>query len=191
MVFQLPTDILDKYPDAKQKVVFKEEHGYYEILLNHYVTFTANQIPANISSDNTEFKKLFESMASQQKYVTKASIDIQTLDSVDTKYSQQIIDALRNASARYKKKPADFHNDLSRYEFAYMAYLYYAIQRVTAIDIIAKDHAYTDAEKAWFLYTIASNFLPARAKHEETRDNMPWLLYLAFEVIAKNKKGNT
>lgn len=189
MVFHLPNDILTQYPDARQKVVFKEDHGWYEILLNHYVTFTGNILPANIGTNDTEFRQLFTAMASQQKYTTKADIDIEQIASVETRYTAQILETLRNHAKRYKKSKKDFNDDISRYEFAYMAYLYKGIQSIISIPIIAQEHDYNDAEQAWFMFTIASELLPSRAKHEEFRDNMPWLLYLAFEVIAKNKKG--
>ena len=50
-----------------------------------------------------------------------------------------------------------------------------------------KGHIYNDSEIAWFLYKTTSDFLPKRAKHEEERNGIPWLLYLASEVIAHNK----
>lgn len=187
MVFRLPEDILNQHPDARQKVVFKENHGYYEILLNHYVTFTANQIPAVIGEDDTEFRKLFEQMASHQKLTVKADINAELLETVDAPHADLILNILRNYKGMYKKTLADFNDDNSKYEFAYIAYLNYRLGLLTDIPSLKQQHEYTDSEKAWFLYTVATEYLPSRPKHEEQRNGMPWLYYLAFEVIAHNK----
>ena len=47
-----------------------------------------------------------------------------------------------------------------------------------------ENHEYSDSEKAWFLWQTAINYLKPRAKHKETRDNLPWLLYLTRKVIS-------
>ena len=187
MVFELPDDILDKYPDARQKIVFKEEHGYYEILLNHYVTFTANQINANIGTNDTEFRKLFETMAQSQKTVIKATVEIEELEFVDTKYATTVLNILLSHKNDYKKTLNDFNGDHSKYEFSYIAWANHRLDKMLNTPAVAQEHTYTDSERAWFLYKIASEFLPHRAKHDEQRNNMPWLLYLASEVIAHNK----
>lgn len=188
MIFALPKDILDKYPEAKEKIVFKETHGWYEILLNHYATFTGNQIPATIDTDDAEFRALFEEMAQEQKIVEKADVDIKPLESIDTEEAQFILKALQSQVRTYSKTLSDFNDDHSKYEFAVNAFLYRRIIKMINLPIIKeKGHIYNDSEIAWFLYKAASDFLPPRAKHEEERNGMPWLLYLASEVIAHNK----
>ena len=45
LLLPLPSNFWD-FPIATGKKVLKEEHGYYEILLDHWVTFTRNEVPA-------------------------------------------------------------------------------------------------------------------------------------------------
>lgn len=189
MVFPLPEDILDKYPDAREKVALKEEHKYYEILLNHYVTFTANQIPANLQgldADFTEFRKLFEDMSKHQKTSIRADVEIEQIENVNAPLADNILKALMSHRNDYRKTLEDFNMDQSKYEFGYIACMYRKLRKMLDADIIKKQqHTYTDSEMAWFLYKVASAYLPPRAKHEEKRNGMPWLLYLSGEVIAR------
>lgn len=190
MVFPLPADILEQYPDAKAKIVFKEEHGYYEILLNHYVTFTANQLPHVTGTDAEPFRQLFLEMAQTQRVSSKADVTIEALQKVETQYSDLILSILMNHKKDYKKTLADFNGDHSKYEFAYMAFLNHRLTKMLDLPAMKADHNYTDSERAWFLYTVAVDYLPHRPKHDEQRNKMPWLLYLAGEVIAHNKKDD-
>ena len=193
LVFPVPEWLLDKEPMARQKVVFKEEHGWYEILLNHYVTFTGNQIPApnDASSDPNDFYEFFSNMASEQKITVKGETNVEEIEFVDTFYSAQILQKLMEHRKDYRKTLADFNNDYSKYEFAYIAYTYRQLTGLLNVDVIKQDHSYTDSEKAWFLYQVASSYLPHRAKHEELRSGLPWLLYLSREVIATNNAQST
>lgn len=187
MVFKAPMDILHKYPNAKEKTAMKEEHGYYEILLNHYITFTGNQIPeANIADDDEDFKQIFETLAKDQKVITKTDVTIEEIPEVKTKLAHTILDVLGGCARGYNKKPEDFFNDMSKYEFSYTAYLQHKLETIMEVPVVQKEkHIYTDAEKAWFIYKVTSDKLPYRPKHDEKRNGVPWLLYLAFEVIAK------
>ena len=189
MIFRAPMDILQQYPSAKEKTAMKEEHGYYEILLNHYITFTGNQVPtANITnSDDNAFLELFENLAKEQKSASKTDVTIEEIPEVNTKYAQNILNVLSGCGHKYNKKPEDFFNDMSKYEFSYTAYLQHRLENILDVPTVKQEgHVYTDAEKAWFLYKITSQELPYRPKHDEKRNGVPWLLYLAFEVIAKS-----
>ena len=189
MVFRLPSDILDAKENARQKIVFKEDHGWYEILLNHYVTFTGNQIAANIGDDDSEFRNLFARMASEQKASSKADVDVFEIEEVKTRYANAILEVLMSHRNDYRKTLADFSGDTSRYEFSYIAFLNHRLGKMLKLRDIAAEHEYTDAERAWFLYKVASEYLPSRSKHENRRNGLPWLLYLSSEVIAHNKES--
>lgn len=188
LIFPVPDWLLEKEPMARQKVVFKEEHGWYEILLNHYVTFTGNQIsaPADVSTDPNDFFNFFSQMASVQTITVKGETDVEEIESVDTFYSKQILEKLLEHKKDYRKKLEDFNNDYSKYEFGYIAFVYRNLMGLLNVDLIKKEHSYTDSEKAWFLYQVAMDALPHRPKHEEMRSGLPWLLYLSREVIAVN-----
>ena len=188
LVFDLPIEILKEYPIVYQKVAMKEEHGYYEILLNHFCTFTGKLIPpSNPSTLNgfNGFKELFQTLAMEQKDTRGSDVDVQEIEGVNTKMTDQILILLHTASKQYHKTLADFHDDHSTYEFAFIAFLNYKLNLILKVQAIQNEnHVYSDSEKAWFLWQTAMNDLPFRAKHREKRDHLPWLLYVAKKVIS-------
>ena len=56
----------------------------------------------------------------------------------------------------------------------------------TIIEVKNLTHVYTDSEKAWLLYITAQEKIQHRDKHDESRNGLPWLLYLTQEIMAKN-----
>ena len=185
LIFPYPEALHQKYPKSLAKVAFKEPHGYYEILLNHYVTFTARQLPEPNETDPDLFVNLFADMASQQKTTVKQDIDLELIDEpIDVPGSDLVYHQLRFVAGRYPKTPEDFNGDLSRYEFAFLFELYRAMDNMVHLPNIQKDHDYTIDEYAAILYQIASETLPKREKHNTTRNGYPWLFYVAQQVIA-------
>ena len=191
LLFLLP-DCIKDYPIAQKKIVFKEEHGYYEILLNHYVTFTRKTISPyfNISNETNKnsFDELFKKMASEQVDTHRNDIHVDnSINTEDIPMFSYMLDMLSHQ--HYRKKPADFYDNMSTYEFAYIGFLYYNLKKLLKINVIMDTkHNYSEQELAWILYYAAKDYLPYRAKHDEYRDGLPWLLYLSREVIAKNEE---
>lgn len=181
LIYPLP-NCFSKYPIAQKKIVMKEEHGYYEILLQHYVTFTRNMLPD--ATGREDFEKIFEELASTQKETIRKDIDVQELKPNNIPLEKDILITLNHLD--YNKTPIDFYNDMSKYEYGFMGFLYYKLKKQLALQDY-KEHKYSDNEKAWLLYTVAKNKIPKRQKHDEYRNNLPWLLYLASEIIAKDE----
>lgn len=188
LVFPLPSCIKE-YPIAQTKIVMKEEHGYYEILMSHNVTFTRNVIPE--SEKTGDFVTLFKTMAAAQKEKVKAEIDV----SAEAGHLEEIpvIDDILQLlhKQEYQRTLDDFYGDNSKYEYCRMDFLYYKLEIILKVTFIQEcGHKFTDNEKAWILYTVATDDFNYRPKHDETRNGLPWLLYLAREVIAKSDKKN-
>lgn len=188
LLFLLP-ECIKKYPAAQKKVVLKEENGFYEILMNHYVTFTRRTISPyyNIPDETNRnaFIKLFEQMAKEQIEISRENISIENMKPNEIPMQDFIIDILMHQN--YRKNPENFANDMSKYEYAYIGYLHYKLKMLLTVDTIQQtQHQYTVQEKAWLLYYTAREKIPYRPKHEEKRYGLPWLLYLCREVIAKN-----
>ena len=182
LVFPLPSCI-DEFPIAKTKSALKETHGWYEILLNHYVTFTLN--PIDKASGSGDFEALFRDLCTEQKEVVRNDVDIDGTTPDEIPDQDKILSVLR--SCRYRKTPGDFHDDISKYEYGHVGYLHYKLKCMLETAAIQRNgHEYTDNDKAWLLYTIAQEKIPYREKHDTYRDNLPWLLYLCREIIAKN-----
>lgn len=179
LIFPLP-DCFKDYPIALKKKVMKEKHGYYEILLQHYVTFTRNLVSPAVGTE--KFEPIFIDLASKQTETSRVDVNINELkpEIPNEKHLHEILCHLD-----YKKTPADFYDDISKYEYGFMGFLYYNLKRQLNLDKY-KNHTYTANERAWLLFTIAQDKIPYRPKHDEHRNNLPWLLYLASEIIAKD-----
>lgn len=184
LLFRLP-DCISEYPVAQQKIVMKEEHGYYEILMNHYVTFTRNSIPLNGNTNEKDFETLFRQLASVQKETIKnGEFDVSIEAPNDIPAEDIIISTL--IGKPYNKTPADFNGDTSRYEYGYIGFLHFNLKRILSIPSLKDRHMYTDNEKAWLIYKSAQEVIPYRSKHDENRCQLPWLLYLAKDCIEKD-----
>lgn len=168
-----PKNIND-YPDALVKVQLQEKHGYYELLVNHYATFTGNKIPLPTKiNDFTE--ALYKSLA-QDAVATKSIqlMDSELTDLDDTPYAQQIIELVLRKP--FDKSPEDYKevDDYgrpkkgSKYEFGLMNYYAHRIYNRSKLDVF-KDHEYTDQELLTILYHIVKNEIDHRAKHDEIR----------------------
>lgn len=183
LVFPLP-DIIYNYPAACKKIVFKEKHKYYEILLQHHITFTRNMIPPATGSG--DFTALFEKLAAEQidNSFNKLEFDENMPDEVPMQ--DEILDIL--ARQTYSKTADNFYNDMSKYEYGHLSFLYEKLCCILNISKIKDNHKYTDSEKLLLLYHSAENVIPYRAKHDEFRNGMPWLMYLASQVMLKNVK---
>lgn len=186
LVFELPEHILRNYPNAQIKLALKEEHGYYEILLNHMITFTRNSLPPSpCTEDISIFDNIFELLAMKEKAsaVSGGQVVVTDISPDDIPYFDAVKKTLMGQD--YGKTSSDFHDDMSKYEFGATGFYYRALTRML-IDNTYKDHKYTDEEKAIILYSVTSEKLPYREKHEQIRNNMPWLLYVATCLIAKS-----
>ena len=86
MIFEYPKHIMEKYPNAFNKSVFRGENHEYEILIDHhYVTFTGRQIPFTPNENPASFEDLFEKLAKDQKPTAeKAELDIKEMQPVET-----------------------------------------------------------------------------------------------------------
>lgn len=187
LVFSLPENILNKYPDAQQKQALKEENGYYEILLNHMITFTRNALPpSTCREDISIFDNVFELLAMKAKpnASNDKQIAVTSIKKEDIPYFDTLIAPLR--AQKYNKSAIDFKNDISKYEFAVTGFYHRALMQLLDDDNRYKDHQYTDEEKAVILYSITSEKIPYRPKHDQTRNDMPWLLFIATRLLSKS-----
>lgn len=180
LVFPLPKSYRD-YPVLQTKKVLKEEHGFFEILLNHYVTFTRRMLPD--ATGKADFEDLFKSMAQVQKEtIRNDSITFENANiEPDIPYRDELIAVLSRVTL---KKP--FDGDYSRYEFSYAKKIYCTLQDIIKNIKPFKNIEYNATQKAWLIYIALKNILEYRPKHDTLRNNVPWLLFVAQEVIIKS-----
>ena len=88
MIFEYPKHIMEKYPNAFNKSVFRGENHEYEILIDHhYVTFTGRQIPFTPNENPASFEDLFEKLA---KLMKKLSVDLFDIIPVDAVFQEEL-----------------------------------------------------------------------------------------------------
>ena len=181
-----PKNIND-YPDALIKVQLQDDNGYYEILMNHYATFTGKTIPLPTKiNDFTD--KLYKSLA--EKATATKSIELLDSDIIeidDIPYSQEIIELVMRQP--FEKSLSDYGNNHSKYEFGMMNYYAHRIYKKSKLRIF-EEYDYSDNDLLSLLYFVIQENLHHRTKHDEIRhdkDNKPirFLLWRCNAAMAQ------
>ena len=189
LIMHLPANFAD-YPETAVKPALKEKHGYYEILLNHYAMFTKRTI--NKATGNKSFEDLYAKLAQNQTPLKRNDFYIKDFDeNTIIPHKDTLVDKLLDGPP--KKTLKDFNNDESRYEFAVamhynsrLSTMLLALKKqIKAQETQKEPHEYTLEERAYIIYLALKETVPHRDKHDTVRQDLPWLLYLAQEVIAK------
>ena len=184
----------DDFPAATTKLKLQHASGEYEILLNHWVTFTRNMLTRaqNPRGNTDDWNKLYAELATQAKEILRATEaiewpanDIDSIPDADT-----IIEKLTDPHI-YRKTPQDFLRsdntpDMSRYEAGWMFKHLYVLQRIIkAPPISTNDHTYTKQDCATLLAYLAKDKLEHRDKHDQIRCGHPYLVYIAKNIVEK------
>ena len=190
LLFHCPTTHLDI---LLNKVAVKDvgNNGYYELLLNHYVTFTRNAIPLPENpKPMSEFLDLWDEMAKEAvlRIEMESALNLSNEGS-DYPYKDEF---LIEDVPMYTKTPEDFSSatgrgDVSAYEFGYCGHLYRFMCRLLNEEPY-RNHVYTRSEWTYMLYDYCKEYIPYRAKHDEKRQGLPYLLYIAKRMIELNRK---
>lgn len=182
-------DLFDNFPDLKSKTKMQDEDRYYEILINHWVTFTRNMIepPAEPKgSISTWFNKLAEN--ENQKMI---DFDASEFEIVDPKDIPEYMFLYENTKKRtnYNKTLSDFKDDDSRYEFGYAGHIVAVLWKMLSLsNILRTGHEYTVSEKAQIAYDVFVDLIPHRSKHDSKRGNVPYLMYIIQIQVQKKEK---
>lgn len=189
IVLPLPANFWD-YPIATGKRVLREEHGYYEILLDHWVTFTRNEVPTDryIAPDEDqlpqapEWEDLYASLAELAVEAPTVELDI-TMNKPVIPKENAIVDLMTRQP--HNRDLSKFHNDYSRWEFSILGVLYNRLKAILVAVRDDVDHPFDETDQAWLVYTAAQKVIPHRDKHNEYRNEMPLLMNATVALIAR------
>lgn len=193
LIYKKPKNWKD-YDVILKKANVKEKNSFYEIMFSHWVTFTRNTldiIDNSKNNDNDFFEKTFTKLCEEHKdvKVVKMDFEIQKEQKDKIKNFDYIVNSILS-TITYQKRPEDFYddkrgkNDMSKYEFGVTGFYYIRLKRfLDSYDIKYSNYEYSLEDKALLLYGITKKFLKFRPKHNEKRENLPWLLHLAKRVI--------
>lgn len=180
------------------KPTIKHERGWYEFLLNHYVTFTGNiLIPADgvTMKPIEEYYKVFDDLASKAVIQKTQQIDTSDLPELeDIPMFDEIVSLLKQAKfpKTLKDYPDESHpdkeGDASDYEFGMCGFYNGKLKLLLDTTKYKKAHEYTLQERIVLLHAIVSEIAPYREKHDTVRDGLPWLMFNCKRVIMMQKQ---
>lgn len=172
------------------KVAMKEEHGYYEVLIHHFVTFTNYTMLPRYDASNApiQFQQIWDELKSTQRLATKTEMEFD-MDSVKLDFPQYEVlkDAIiRNFKQRFRKRPDDYGGDMSRYEFAVIGSVRVSTNLILDVPVFARKIKLDEMQKIMLVYQIVTEILEPREKHNEIRDGKPMLLYQTCNSFVTN-----
>ncbi|WP_026927421.1 hypothetical protein [Granulicoccus phenolivorans] len=194
----LPANFRD-FPAATRMRRLQEEHRWFELLLDHWITFTrrpvAATVRARIAGRTTpprvaSVAALYAQLAGSARPTARpAALDLgpgmPEIPHADA-IVRQTLDRVRGRL----RTPADFHHDLSRWEFSVLGALHHAMRGPLATRT-AFGTRYPPAAQARLLYLAARAVLPHRPKHDERRHGRPFLLDRAAALIAEREAARS
>jgi hypothetical protein len=185
LVLPLPKNFWD-YPIATGKKVLQEEHGWYEILLDHWVTFTRNVLPSPELFHDAEpdaWENLYAKLAALAVEAPTAEFDFAN-ERPDIPRVDQILDLMTRRPL--EKNLEDFNGDDSRFEFSTLGVLYNRMGPIlVAIKDAEPDAVLDESVKSWLIYEAATRMIVHREKHDEIRNGLPLLLNAAVALVAR------
>lgn len=192
LILPLPANFWD-YPIAAGKKVLQQEHGWYEILLDHWVTFTRVPVPAQqLPPQDFEpgaWEALYGSLAKEAREAPTADFDI-SAERPPIPRSEQILELMTRRPL--EKSLEDFHGDYSRFEFSTLGVLYNRLSPILVAMVDAEPDAdFNESVRAWLIFEAATRILPHREKHDELRNGLPLLLNAAMTLVARRLGDKT
>lgn len=201
LIVPLPENFHDHNAAAGKKVL-REEHGYYEILLEHWCTFTRRPIShedwncvhsANEPEpEHASAAALYASLAKTAKATGTTSTTVHTsVETPEITGGEEIVSrTLDGADPRFKTLD-DFAGDASRWEFSVLGTLYNEMRHHLVVVGYLRRTSFSDCDLAWLLFEAVQQVLPPRSKHRERRNGRPFLLDRSAAMVAENRRKAT
>lgn len=186
LVMPLPKNF-DDFPVAAGKRKLQHQSKWYEILIDHWVTFTRQPIPEpnTPQTDQISWEDVYADLAEEAIRTTKAEFDLDT--EMPEMPLLDIILRVVTEGPEYKRTVDDFSGDYSKWEYGQIGFLYNRLLLVLDTKMISEARDWSDSDQAWLLYEAARRVLPPRDKHLTMRVGMPFLLYCAIGLIAERR----
>ncbi|WP_222064863.1 hypothetical protein [Brevibacterium casei] len=195
LVTALPDNFYE-FTAASGKRVLRESHGSYELLLDHWVTFTRRPIAADVmeaaqhESSPREFASvgdLYASLARSAKAKCPVSTGVRaTGEAPPIKGGELIVERTLEGARPWLRTLYQFDGDCSRWEFSILGTLFREMRdHLVRVGFVRRTE-YTSGDQAWLLYRAALETSPERPKHHERRNGRPFLLDRAAAMVASS-----
>jgi hypothetical protein len=193
LIAPVPVNLHD-FPVAAGKRVLRQEHGWYEILLDHWVTFTRFPVPDRIIDQVATIpgpprfaaiEELYAELAAKARETPSVSATaVHTGGAApDIPHAAEIIERTLASARDRLRDPSAFGHDMSRWEFSVLGMLYRWMQ-IPLGTYSAFGVRYSATDRTWLLYRAALGVIPARPKHKQLRNGRPFLLDRAAALVA-------
>ena len=202
LVLDLP-ESLQKLPHLINKRKIRHPQGWYEILLDHWVTFTRNPIDADLLATAVDdpanaglgiddiIAELDSAISVRPNASNEVSYDVarilpdeldENIQAMDTSLYEIVC---HNFRSNYAKTLDDFNGDFSSWEFSQLAFI---ARNVTFYFGEAFNQGVIDDVPSYdwvtrVVYLVAQEVIAHRDKHDGERNNMPYMLYQAARCV--------
>lgn len=176
LVLPLPRNF-HTFENARNKLKIQHHNRYFEILIQHWISFTRIPIPDDIlqqaaAAPLIDWDDLYAHLAStvkQHKTLQGAHFYAAELPPIEDipHHEEAIAWILRY---EYSKDLNDFGGDTSRWEFGVIHHLIRSLNRWK------KRYAYSPEQIVTLIYYATLESVPHREKHDTFRDGNPFLL---------------
>ena len=198
LVMPLPDDV-DSWPDALATTALKEAHGWFEILISHWVTFTGEIIlPRDADED---WNALWTHMASgaRRRSSARVNIDDANLDKANAEVVRATVATVARRGGKDAKyplnTPANYDYDMSRYDYYMLGVLLRTVDRKFERDL--REHpddttrGVTVCAAARELMRQYPDIWESREKHGNLIHGIPLLLWESLKIAAESPSGET
>lgn len=186
-----PPTNLHEHPVAATKRVLRHPEGWYEILFDHWVTFTRKPVTEAIRNhvdslerapSLTSLDEVYDLLAREAAKTASASATtIDTSSPLDEDpAARELIENLLVAAHGQYKDLSDFSEDHSRWEFSVLGILHARLAH-----LLGTSRRWSTGDRAWVLFKAAQHVIPHRPKHDQLRNGRPFLLDRAAALVAE------
>lgn len=177
----------------------RAEDGIYEILVEHWVTFTRNPITQEHLEDltrrahaagndiiETDLNTVLTDLLDRYDRPRLQFGDSATVGNtdIDTARSAPLYDEIlaHMVAHPFDRDLDDYDHDHSRYEFAVMNWFYREF--ITAASTLGRVNDYDSSVRAVAIFDACTETIAPRDKHDTYRSGMPYLLYSATRCVS-------
>lgn len=205
LVMPMPANF-DQFPNAQVKTALKHTHGWFEVLLHQWITFTRNPIPQQRLNDayvrqghaKRSWEDVYAELAAQARPATHSGLNLDPEElkpddftPVENNITEQAIPIITERFAQnYTKDVYDFDGDYSRWEFSRINVLTSMVVEQLSSLLLPLSMADPTISRtpraehvAYLVYKLATTIFDHRDKHDTTRNGLPFLYYRAVSCI--------
>lgn len=200
LLMPVPANTAD-HPIGATKRVLKHPQGWWEVLMEHWVTFTRRPIPDDLAAQMAAlapaqpptWEQVWAEVAAEAVPNATVTVDIEH-EAPDIPHADALVRSI--VGSGHGRTMAAFGHDTSRFEFAVLGVYWVRLEKILSTLAFPPGtdvESFTDSARAWLIYRAAVHALPHRDKHDETRNGLPYLLdrAVAMAALSRSRESST